>query len=135
MIYQDIIGDFRSLPDHHTHAMVNKEASANLRAGVDFNTGQKTAQVGNQPSRPAPAATPEPMRQPMPQHGMQPGITENRLKPGRPRGVTRANTAADFKRFLITAEPSCEPWRDGQAAFAQKFRIEQLGLIAGTTIT
>ena len=99
MIDQHIIADLCRLTDHHAHAVVDEQPPSKLRAGVDFDPGQKTAEMRNQPPCPAPAALPEPMRKPVPQNGMQPGITENRLWPGRPRGIARADAAAYIKRF------------------------------------
>jgi hypothetical protein len=39
-IHQDIITDFRGLSDHNAHAMVDEEATANLRSGVYLNASK-----------------------------------------------------------------------------------------------
>jgi len=42
MIQGAIISDLSCLTDDHSHAMVDKEATANSRTGMDLDTGQPT---------------------------------------------------------------------------------------------
>src|SRR6185503_6327707 len=79
-----VVTDFRGLSDHHTHAVIDEEAPADLCAGMDFYTGQTAADVRDEPGEPVKAAAPEPVRQPMHEHGVKTGVTGNHL-PGVPR--------------------------------------------------
>src|SRR5688572_10324246 len=55
---------------------------------MDLDTGQPARQMGHQPGDPAHARLPQPVRQPVKQHGVEPGIAGDDL-PGIPgRRVT-----------------------------------------------
>src|SRR6516165_4787367 len=51
MVDIDIIAYLRRLTDDHAHAMVDDEAPAEFRAGVNFYTGEKTPDMRDEPAR------------------------------------------------------------------------------------
>jgi hypothetical protein len=51
MIDHDVLADFGSLSDDHTHAVVNEETPADGGAWVDFDAGQEAAKLGDEPRR------------------------------------------------------------------------------------
>ena len=73
MIDQDIVADLCGLADDHAHAVVDEEPSADLRAGVDLDAGDRPGEL-RQESR-SQAATrfgPHPMGEPVRPDGVQP---------------------------------------------------------------
>ncbi len=40
MVKSDIVTNFRSFTNNHTHTVVDKEAAANFSPGMDLNTGK-----------------------------------------------------------------------------------------------
>jgi hypothetical protein len=80
--------------------------------------------MGNHAPRAAPSALPKPMRQPVPKHCMKPSIAKNRLNPGRPCRVTRADASSDLKEFDHGATTLGEPRWYGQTTLPQEIRIE-----------
>ena len=45
VIERHVAPDLRCLADHHSHAVVDEEAVANLRSGVNLDAGEKAEQV------------------------------------------------------------------------------------------
>ena len=45
----NVVADFCSLPDHHSHSMVNEESRSDLCRGMDFNPSEPSRQLGNRP--------------------------------------------------------------------------------------
>ncbi len=60
--------------------MVNEESSADSGAGVDFNAGQKTIDMGDETSKKLKSMTPEKMSQAMEPQGMESWIAEYYLQ-------------------------------------------------------
>src|SRR5262245_53646190 len=49
LVERDPIADFARLADHHAHAVVDEEAPADRRAGMDLDAGEKAADLRDQP--------------------------------------------------------------------------------------
>ena len=76
-----VVADLGGLADHHAHAVVDEEAAADRRAGMDLDAGEEAAELRDEAAAQLPVAPPEPVRQAMENQGMQPGIAEYDLQP------------------------------------------------------
>ena len=90
------VADHRRLADHHAHTVVNEDALANHRAGVDFNAGQPAAKVRSEATQPLEVVRPAPVRRTVPPDGMQTRITGNDL-PGAARRRVAVKNALDVR--------------------------------------
>jgi hypothetical protein len=95
LVYRAIVADFGGLADYHPHPMINEYAFADPGSGMNFDPGQHTPDVGNQPSCQEPAALPEPVSQTVVKKGLKSGIAENNLK-ARPGGGVASQRRVDF---------------------------------------
>jgi hypothetical protein len=49
MIQRTIVANLGCLANHNTHPMINKKTTSDSRAGVNFNSSEKTSCLRNQP--------------------------------------------------------------------------------------
>ena len=47
LIDRHIVGDLSGLPDHHSHAVIDKETLADLSAGMDLDSSEETTDVAD----------------------------------------------------------------------------------------
>jgi hypothetical protein len=80
LVHEDIIPNLSCLSDDHSSTVVNKELPADFGSGVDFNTGQETANLGKEASQKAELVPPEKMSRAMKPQGMQSWIAEDDLQ-------------------------------------------------------
>ena len=50
VINKNVVANFRCFPNHHPHPMIDKEPTPDFRGGVNFNPGQPTEEIGEDPS-------------------------------------------------------------------------------------
>src|SRR5215472_5846791 len=84
LVERHVVPDLRSLPDHHAHAVVDEEASPDLGARMDLDSGQETPQMRDEPSQEEPFPNPEPVRDPVEQYRVETWIAEHNFQ-ARPR--------------------------------------------------
>ncbi len=98
-----IVADFGSLPNNNAHAVVDKQAFANLSAGVNLNPRQPAAKLRNRSGERAHAVRVQPMRNSMPAHGVIAGIHEKNLQRSGRRRVLRCNIFSVFPKAHFNA--------------------------------
>ena len=76
LVEQNIVADLRCLADDDPEAVVDKQALADFGSRVDFNSGQQTRNVGDEPRGYIKLAFIEPERKAVAQDGMQAWIAE-----------------------------------------------------------
>ena len=67
--------------DHNSSAMINKDASAQLGTGVNFNAGKEARQVGDEPGQEGNVAIMEPVGQAVGCDRVQPRIAAQHFQP------------------------------------------------------
>src|SRR5205814_8352108 len=65
------VPDLRRLADDDAHAVVDEDAAADLRPGMDLDARQPAAELRDEPSQPAQADAPKPVRQLVDVDGVQ----------------------------------------------------------------
>src|SRR6478672_2090034 len=60
----DVIADFAGFTDDDAHAVIDKTAPADFRAGMNFNSGQEPSNVAHETRQGGQLALPEPVRDP-----------------------------------------------------------------------
>ena len=85
VIERAVIADDGGFSDHHAHAVIDEEAVPDLRPGVNLDTGPPARKRRDHSSRPAQTLVPQPVREPVHQHGMHTRIGRHDL-PERLRG-------------------------------------------------
>ena len=87
LVQRDVVTDLRRLADHDPHAVIDEDAPADRRRGVDVDAGQEAAQVADDPRRELDAATPEPVRHAIQHERVHAGIRQHHLEARTRRGV------------------------------------------------
>ena len=82
-----VITDFGGLADHHAHAVVDEKPPADLGAGVDLDSRQPAAQLGDEPAQNTPPAPPGGMGEAVRHQGMESRIQQHELEPRARRRV------------------------------------------------
>ncbi len=100
MIQRDVITDFSGFPDNHPHPVIDEKSFADTRARMNFNTGQKAAEMGHHSGRNTPVIAPEPAGDSVRDNRMKTGITRHDFQCRTGSRVTR-HYSTDFftKRF------------------------------------
>ena len=76
-----IIANLGGLPDHNTHAVIDKQAAADARTRVDLDPGHYPAAMRYKATGQIPAALPQPMREPEIEQGLKAGIAQHDFQP------------------------------------------------------
>jgi hypothetical protein len=84
LVDRAVVADLRRLADHDAHAVVDEDAPADRRAGVDLDAGEKPRQMRDESPEPTQTVYPAPMRTPVQDERMQPGVAGQHF-PGRAR--------------------------------------------------
>src|SRR5205823_11813625 len=72
VIQRAVIADLRGFADDHAHSVVDEDAAADRRPGMDFDPCEPSPPVGQPARKPAEAGSPQGMRHPaMPSQGVQ----------------------------------------------------------------
>jgi len=71
-----VAADLGRLADHHPHAMIDEESAADLRAGVNFDAGEKPRERSDEGRNDRHAPTPELMGDAVRQRRVQAGVGE-----------------------------------------------------------
>ena len=79
MIKRHVITDLGGLADHHPHAVIDEEAPADARAGMDLDARQPPRNVGSEARQPLEVPAPQPVRHPMNQAGVESGVAGDDL--------------------------------------------------------
>ena len=81
LIDRAVVADLGGLADDDADAMIDEQAAADLRAGMDVDRRQDAPEMRHEPAREMPAAPPEPMAKPMEQQHLEPGVAEDDFEP------------------------------------------------------
>lgn len=77
IVKQDtVFADDCRFANNHSGTVIDKKASPDCRAGMDFDTGQKTIDFGKKSRDKGNAQIPEDVDKPMPENGMESGIKQ-----------------------------------------------------------
>ena len=90
MIQIAIVANLRGLPDHHAHAVVDHQATAEPGGGVNLDPGEPAGNMGGEAAQQKQPVFPQPMGQFMPEHRVQTRVTEQHFHPGTCRWITFA---------------------------------------------
>ena len=88
------IADHGGFANHHAHAVVDEDALANHRTGVDFNAGEPAPNVRDKTAQPLETMRPAPVRGAMPPDGVQTGVAGDDF-PSAARGRIALKNALD----------------------------------------
>ena len=69
-----VVADDRCLTDDDSHAMVDEEAAANLRSGMDFDSRKEAGDGGNNPGSDEPLMPVEAVSQAVSPNGVKAGV-------------------------------------------------------------
>src|SRR6185503_19972687 len=115
LVNRHVVADLRRLADHHTHAVIDESAPADLRPRMGLDPGEEPAKVADEARQRGELALPQPMRQPVDENRVKTRI-RNRLFPRRPRRRIALEDCLDifFKRLPHDRTPGAlEWWRIG----------------------
>src|SRR5579872_3132782 len=87
LIQRDIVPNDGGLADHGAHAVIDKEASSNLSAGMNLNAGEKARDLRSESRQKTHAMNPQPVAQMVSPHSMQARIADQHLEVRASRGV------------------------------------------------
>jgi hypothetical protein len=76
LVEQNVVTDFGRLANDDAEAVVDKEALADLGAGVNFNARQQPSKVGHETSHDVQTLLVQTVRQTMEENSVQTGVTE-----------------------------------------------------------
>src|SRR5690606_7379446 len=79
LVQSHVIADLGGFPYHYAHAVVDEETPPHLCSGVDLDTGQPAAQVGQHARQQAGVAQPEPMCETVEPDSVQSRIAQQHL--------------------------------------------------------
>src|SRR6266571_1992749 len=82
------VTDLCGLADDDAHAVVDEDATADLRPGMDLDARQPAAELGDEPPQPAQTAAPEPVRHLVDVDGVQTRVAGQNFPCGARRRVT-----------------------------------------------
>ena len=94
MIQGDVVADFSGFAYDHSHAVVDEKTPADGGAGMNFDAGQKAADMRHQSPQPAQVPMPQPIRDAVNAQRMEPRIAGDNL-PGRARSRIAIEYAGD----------------------------------------
>jgi hypothetical protein len=80
MVERHVVAHLGGLADDHAQPMVDEQALADPRAGMDLDAGQDAAEIRHEPGHQLKSQLPQPVRQPVEHHGVEAGIGEDDLK-------------------------------------------------------
>src|SRR5579859_6759559 len=75
-----IVADDTGLADHDPHAVVDEEAAADLRPGMNFNSGQQARDLRKPASKEKETVVPQPMIDAVEPNRMQAGVAEKNFQ-------------------------------------------------------
>ncbi len=87
-IDEDIVADLGSLADNDPHAMVDDYPPADHGTGMDLNSREEPADVGDEPGTEFQVMGPEPVGPPVEPEGMESRVTDEDFKGGAGGGIS-----------------------------------------------
>src|SRR5208337_4312589 len=108
---EDIVADFRSFSYDDPHAVVDDHAAPDLRPGMDLDTGQEPADMGDEPGPEFQVMGPEPVRPAVEPEGMEPGVAEEDLEGGAGGGILGKDCPDIFPEAVEDHDPAPLPGR------------------------
>ena len=97
VIKRHIVANLGGLADDHAHAVVDEEAPAYGRAGMDLDAGEEASEMRYQPAEPAQVHAPQPIRDAVNAQSMKTRIAGDDL----PRGA-RGGVAVEYAGDVFT---------------------------------
>src|ERR1700743_507183 len=76
LVDQNVVANFRSLADNNARTVIDEKTPPDLRSRVDFNAGQKTRNLRDEPRNDRDVRLVQPMRETVQQNGVEAGVTE-----------------------------------------------------------
>ena len=110
LIDQHIVADFSGLTNDHAHAVIDEEAAANLRTGMDLDPGEEPADLGDDARDERHARTIQPVGEPVRQNRVESWIAQDDLDRAFRSGIFAKNRlnllsdSAEHGRDLIMAQ-------------------------------
>ena len=89
MIERAIIADLGGFADHDAHAVIDEQAAADARPGVDLDPGQYPPDMRHEAAGQIPAVLPQPMREAIIEQSLKPGIAQHDFEPRSGRRIAR----------------------------------------------
>ena len=80
LVQQAVVADDRSLANHHPHAMVDEDATANAGAWVDFDAGEQPSHLAQQPWQQGNTQSPQTVADAMHDQGMEARVAKQDLQ-------------------------------------------------------
>src|SRR6185312_13057860 len=71
LIQQNVVPDLGGFADHDPHAMINEQPLSDSGPGMNFDAGEKSRKLRNEPSCDKPTFPVKPVRHPVQHDGMQ----------------------------------------------------------------
>src|SRR5580700_7723595 len=87
LVEQDVVADFHGLAHHDAHAVIDKEAAADLSAGMNFDSVDEARDLAHEAAEKLEVTLPEPMCDAVVPDGVQTGIQEHDFDRGARGGV------------------------------------------------
>ena len=87
LIESHIVADDRGLADHDAHAVIDEQAAPNLRAGMNFDSGQQTRNLREPAREQEKRMIPEPVIHAIEPDRMQAGVAEKYFQARLGRGI------------------------------------------------
>jgi hypothetical protein len=103
-----VVADLRRLADDDTHAVVDEDTPADLRAGVDLDAGEETRQMRGDAAEPRKAGEPASTRPAVHEDRMQARITGQHLPSPARSGVALTDAGDVFSEAVEHGERSVE---------------------------
>ena len=116
LVERDVITNFSGLTDDNAHAVIDKEASTDLRPRMNLDTGQPATKVRQHARQPLPTRRPQVMGQ-----AMQPDSVQTRIAGQHLKGVARRRIAMEYALNIFSHalehQTSLRLWASPRAAF------------------
>src|SRR3569832_947774 len=100
VIERAIVADLRRLADHHTHAVINEKAAADLGGGMELDAREPARESGDEAREPFESRVPELVTQAVIQHRVHTGIRRDDLERRARRRVTVEHDTDVFTQSL-----------------------------------
>ena len=134
MIERAIIADLGGFADHDAHAVIDEQAAADARPGVDLDPGQYPPDMRHEAAGQIPAVLPQPMREAIIEQSLKPGIAQHDFEPRSGRRIARQSriylvsqvSERHRRHYVIVRIPVGRHWRVATRGTPRQHIIVQL---------
>src|SRR3984957_12320808 len=82
LVDEHVVADFDGLAEHHAHPMIDEQAPADCRAGMNLDASEPSRQLADHPAKKLAVMLPEPVREAVKPDRMQSRVREHDLERG-----------------------------------------------------